>query len=269
MPELPEVETVKNVLKKRILNKTIKNVNIFYHKTIADDNELFLKKIKNQKINDIKRRGKWLLFELDNYYMLSHLRMEGKYLFRKKGEKVAKHEHVAFLLDDDTEFRYHDTRKFGRIYLVDKDKLENSKLKNLGPEPGQITFKDLKKKYQKKTIAIKTALLDQTIFVGLGNIYADEVLFLSKINPTRKTNSLTDFEIKEIIKNTQIVLNKAIDLGGSTIKTYTPEEGVSGKFQNELLVHSKKGDNCQRCKCIIEKTKVNGRGTYYCKNCQK
>ncbi len=269
MPELPEVETVRNVLKKRVLNKTIKDVNIFFNKTIADDNQEFVRKIKNQKINDIKRRGKWLLFELDDYYMLSHLRMEGKYIFRKKGEVVNKHEHVAFLLDDDTEFRYQDSRKFGRIYLIDKNNLENCKLKTLGPEPDQINFSYLKKKYQSKSIAIKSSLLDQTIFVGLGNIYADEVLFLSKISPIRKTNSLTDVEIKNVIKNTQKVLNKAIALGGSTIKTYTPEEGVTGLFQNELLVHSKKGDPCLKCNHPITKIKVGGRGTYFCEKCQK
>ena len=156
------------------------------------------------------------------------------------------------------------------MYLVSKNEMKDFiKLKTLGPEPEDLTFDYLKEKYKKKTIAIKSTLLDQSIFVGLGNIYADEVLFLTKINPLKKTNQLTEDEIKKIIKNTKIVLKKATELGGSTIKTYMPEEGVAGRFQNQLLVHNRQNQKCLNCDSIILKTKVGGRGTYYCPNCQK
>ena len=271
MPELPEVETVKNTLKKQILNKKITDVKIYYDKIIeTPDIETFKEKIKNQKINDIKRRGKWLLFELDNYYLLSHLRMEGKYFFRKISDKVDKHEHISFILNNEEEMRYHDTRKFGKMYLLEKEKAFNMKpLNELGKEPWDETLNInyLKEKLKNKQIPIKTILLDQSIIVGIGNIYVDEVLFMSKLNPLIKGKDVSELYLQKIIDNTKIVLEKAIKLGGTTIKSYTSSEGVHGRFQNELLVHTK--ENCPICNKKITKIKIGGRGTYYCENCQK
>jgi len=274
MPELPEVETVKESLKKQVINKIITDVNIYYENIIElPDIKTFKEKIKNQKINDVKRRGKWLLFELDNYYLLSHLRMEGKYFFRFPNEKVDKHEHISFILKDDkeiVEMRYHDTRKFGRMYLLDKDKAFNMKpLNELGLEPWDenLNVKYLKEKLKKKEIPIKTVLLDQSIIVGIGNIYVDEVLFMSKINPLTKGKNINEKNLQNIIDNTKIVLERAIKLGGTTIKSYTSSEGVHGRFQNELLVHTK--EICPECNNKITKIRVGGRGTYYCENCQK
>lgn len=272
MPELPEVETVKNTLRRLVLNKKIKCVEIFHNNIIASPNiEEFKEKIKNQTINNIDRRGKWLLFELDNYCLVSHLRMEGKYFLKDKNENRNKHDHVIFDLED-KELRYNDTRKFGKMYLIDKDKLEFSKpLNELGLEPWdeKLNINYLKEKYKNKKIAIKTVLLDQSIITGIGNIYADEILFLSKINPLKKPVDLTDDELNDIIKYTRIILEDAIKLGGTTIKSYESEEGVHGRFQNNLLVHNHVGEECPVCKEIIIKIVVNGRGTYYCKNCQK
>lgn len=273
MPELPEVETVKETLKRQILNRKIVDVEIYYKKLIEKpDIEEFIKKIKGEKINDIKRRGKWLMFELDHYYLLSHLRMEGKYFLKKPNDVLLKHEHIAFVFDNNTELRYHDTRKFGRMYLLSKDEVYTVKpLNELGLEPWDrdLTITYLKEKLLKKTIAIKTSILDQSIIVGNGNIYVDEVLFLSKINPLKKSNSLTDTELQEIINNTKKVLEGAIKAGGTTIRSYTSSEGVHGRFQHELLVHGKEGEKCPVCSNIIIKIKVNGRGTYYCPTCQK
>jgi len=272
MPELPEVETVKNSLKKLVLNKTIIDVNIRYNKIIEYPNvDEFKEKIKNQKIEDITRRGKWLMFNLTDYYLLSHLRMEGKYVIRNLNAPYDKHEHIEFIFDDNTCLRYKDTRKFGRMHLLNKDELYLKKpLNDLGKEPWDETLniEYLKEKYKNKKIAIKTVILDQSIIVGIGNIYADEILFLSKINPYKKPTELSDLELKNIIKYTKIVLDKAINLGGTTIKSYESSEGVHGKFQNELLVHNNM-NNCPNCKTKIEKVRIGGRGTYYCPNCQK
>lgn len=272
MPELPEVETVKNTLKKIILNKKIVDVNIRYTNIIEYPNiEEFKKQIINQTINDIKRRGKWLLFELDNYYLLSHLRMEGKYIIRNLGDSYDKHEHVEFIFSDNTCLRYKDTRKFGRMYLLKKEELYLRKpLNELGLEPwdNNLNALYLKEKYSFKKKEIKQVILDQSIIVGIGNIYADEILFLSKINPLKKANELNDDELNNIIKYTKEVLDKAILLGGTTIKSYESSEGVHGRFQNELLVHNNK-ENCPNCNTKIEKIRVGGRGTYYCPNCQK
>ena len=271
MPELPEVETVKNTLKLQMLNKTIRYVNVIYNLVDYPDLDEFKNNIVNQTIIDIKRRGKWLMFELNDYYLLSHLRMEGKYHIRSKNDKIEKHEHVIFGFDD-MELRYNDTRKFGKFHLIEKEKVYCvNPLNELGLEPwdDNLNISYLKEKYKNKKLPIKTVLLDQSIITGIGNIYADEILFLSRINPLKKCTELNDLELNSIIKYTKEVLEKAIELGGTTIKSYESSEGVHGRFQNNLLVHNHEGDKCMNCGTIIIKIKVNGRGTYYCNKCQK
>lgn len=270
MPELPEVETVKNTLKRLVLNKEIISVKVLYPSMIEGiAAEEFIKKVSKQTIKDIKRRGKWLLFELDNHYLVSHLRMEGKYFVQDFSTPINKHEHVIFRFKDN-ELRYQDTRKFGRMYLIEKDKLETSRpINELGLEPwdDKLTKDYLKEKYKRKTLPIKTTLLDQSIIVGIGNIYADEILYLCKISPLVKTNELSDENLNDIIKYTKQVLEHAIELGGTTIRSYESSKGVHGLFQNELLVHNQLV--CKKCKNDITKIRVGGRGTYYCHNCQK
>lgn len=273
MPELPEVETVKNSLKLRLCNKKIVKVKVLWDNIIAyPSKEEFIKNIENKTILDIKRRGKFLMFDLDSYYLLSHLRMEGKYFFKNKDEIIDKHEHIIFDLDDDTELRYMDTRKFGKMYLIKKDDIDKiGPLVNLGLEPwdDNLTSNYLLLKYKNKKLPIKSVLLDQSIIVGIGNIYADEILFLSKINPLKKCNLITDIECDNIIRYTREVLEKAIKKGGTTIRTYSSVDGVHGLFQQELLVHGKDKGICPNCKEKIIKIKVGGRGTYYCESCQK
>ena len=271
MPELPEVETVRNGLKKKILNKKITNCKVLYNGIIAYPNEFeFIKQISNQTINDILRKGKFLIFELDDYYLISHLRMEGKYFIKEQNEELNKHDHVVFTLNNKEELRYNDTRKFGKMHLVKKDELDKTPLVNLGLEPWDknLTKDYLKIKLNKKK-AIKTLLLDQSIITGIGNIYADEILFLSKIHPETEGKNLTDKNLTDIINNTKIILEKAIESGGTTIHTYTSVDGITGRFQQELLVHNKKSLPCPICKTEITKIVVNGRGTYYCQKCQK
>ena len=271
MPELPEVETVKEALKRKILNRKIVDVNVLYNNIIEYPKVTsFKEEILNETINDIKRRGKWLVFVLDNYYLLSHLRMEGKYNIRGKDEEITKHEHVIFYLDDNTSLRYNDTRKFGRMYLIKKEDFLTCKpIKDLGLEPfsNELTKEYLKEKYKKLNKPIKTIILDQSIIVGIGNIYADEILFLSRINPLTLASELDDNDLDNIIKYTKEVLSSAIKSGGTTIRSYTSEEGVHGRFQQNLLVHTK--EICPVCNNKIEKIKVGSRGTYYCSNCQK
>lgn len=271
MPELPEVETVKESLKLRLVGKKINNVRVYWDNIIAyPKKEDFIKNIIDQNINDIKRRGKFLVFDLDDYNLLSHLRMEGKYFFKTKNDEILKHEHVIFDLDDNTELRYMDTRKFGKMYLIEKECINDiGPLKELGLEPwdDNLTNKYLLDKYKNKKLPIKTVLLDQSIIVGIGNIYADEILFLSKINPLKKACDITKKEANDIIDNTKKVLEAAIKKGGTTIRTYSSVDGVHGLFQEELLVHDK--DICPICNKKITKIRVGGRGTYYCEKCQK
>lgn len=272
MPELPEVETVKESLKSRLKDKKIVRANIYYDNIIAyPSRDEFIKKVINQKINDMKRRGKFLIFDLDDYYLLSHLRMEGKYFFKNKDDELEKHEHVTFDLDSGEELRYRDTRKFGKMYLIKKEDINNvGPLKDLGLEPWDDNLNSdyLIDKYKKKRLPIKSVLLDQSIIVGIGNIYADEILFLCGINPLKSSCDITTEEADNIIKNTRIVLEKAIKMGGTTIRTYSSVDGVHGLFQQELLVHGKDKGNCPTCKTKIDKIRVGGRGTYYCPKCQ-
>ena len=273
MPELPEVETVVRGLRAKVVGRIIKKVNIYYENIIEyPDACSFQKKIKNQKINEINRYGKWIIFVLDRYYLLSHLRMEGKYFLKSKGATLEKHEHVSFVLDNDRELRYMDVRKFGKMQLIEKENINRiGPFLEMGLEPWdkKLNSAYLKEKFLRKKLPIKSCLLDQRFIVGIGNIYADEILFLSKINPLKEANSLSLKELERIIDNTKLVLEKAIEKGGTTIRSYTSLNGIHGLFQQELYVHSKDGQKCLICGSNILKIKVGGRGTYYCPRCQK
>ena len=272
MPEIAEVETVRNTLKKRILHKKIKKVEVYYEPMIESDIDAFKKNLVGESFIDIKRRGKWLIFETEKYYLLSHLRMEGKYFIKDKQEIKDKHEHVIFTFIDDTTLRYADTRKFGRMNLILKTEIDNTEcIKKQGLEPGdkKLTADYLLKKFEKKQLPIKTVLLDQTIISGLGNIYANEVLFAAGINPLTKACNLTKEECERIVKSAEEIIREAINMGGTTIRSYTSSLGVTGKFQQNLKVHKREKEKCLVCGTAIENIKVGGRSTYFCPNCQK
>ncbi len=273
MPELPEVETVRRTLEHLVVGKEIRDIDVYYDKTIRNvDIDTFKNRVVGTKINSMKRFGKHLVFDLGEYSIVSHLRMEGKYYIKNTLEERNKHEHVLFYFTDGETLRYHDTRKFGTMDLIlTKDLLSKPPISKIGYEPfdHNMTKEYLFKKLSKKNIAIKKALLDQSILAGLGNIYVDEVLFRCKFHPTKNTNTITINDCELIIKHSIDVLQKAIDLGGTTIKSYTSSLGVTGLFQNDLFVHTKAGEPCVICNTIISKIKVGGRGTYYCKKCQK
>lgn len=271
MPELAEVETVRNTLKKRILNKKISDVVIIYDGVVKNDLDFFRKSLIGNEFCDILRIGKWLIFELNDYYLLSHLRMEGKYFIKNSNEPFAKHEHFIIRFCDNTDLRYHDVRKFGVIKIVKKEDLYNTEeIKKQGPEiiSDNLTSEYLLEKFKKCRLTIKTALLSQDIISGIGNIYADEILFASFINPLKKACFLTQDECEKIILNGRNILNKAIEEGGCTIKSYTSSLGVIGNYQNYLKVHKKEGEKCPNCGNVIKRIKVGGRSTYYCDKCQ-
>jgi len=271
MPELPEVETVRRTLEQVLVSKKITHISVFYAKMIQHQSmEDFTTLLQNQTFKSLDRRGKYLIFNFDSLSLLVHLRMEGKFFIRSMNDPIQKHEHVAFDLDNGMSLRYHDTRKFGTMELLPTEKISD-RLSFLGPEPmsDSLTFAYLYPKIKKSQKTIKSLLLDQTIISGLGNIYVDEVCFLSRIHPSKKGNRLTKKQIESIITSAQKVIGKAIELGGSTIRSYTSSLGVTGRFQNELFVHTREGEPCKECGATILKTKVSGRGTYYCPVCQR
>ena len=272
MPELPEVQTVVTILNSLVKSKTIEDVLIIREKNIKNKPSFFKETLKGATIIDISRVGKYIVFHLDiPYVMVSHLRMEGKYFYKEKEEKTSKHDIVVFKFSDKTQLIYNDTRKFGILKLVSKDNyLNEDPLNKVGPDPFMLNDIDrLKKAFKNKCVPIKTALLDQSIMSGLGNIYVDEVLFECKIHPETPANLLKDSQIKDILKFSKIILEKAIKAGGSTIKSYHPQEGVDGSFQTDLKVYGKKDGTCLRCGHHLRKIFVGGRGTTYCPKCQK
>ena len=272
MPEIAEVQTVREVLKRKVLRKRIKNVNIIYNKIIENDIDDFKKRIIGKEFIDIDRRGKWLLFDLGEDYLCSHLRMEGKYFCKDHNEEIDKHEHIIFEFDDNTDLRYKDVRKFGRMCLVKKDEIDSYEpVAKQGIEPisDKLSKEYIYERFKNKKIPIKSLLLDQTIIAGLGNIYADEVAYRAKVNPLKMGNEIKISECERIKDACKEIITKAIEYGGTTIRSYTSSLGVTGHYQDFLEVHTKEGKKCNRCGSIIKKEKVGGRSTYYCPKCQK
>lgn len=274
MPELPEVETVKEALNQTVKGQTIKDIELRYEPMVKNMSaDEFKEKLINQTIQEVSRRGKYLVFHFDDYQLLSHLRMEGKYFYVDSDFELNPHVHAIFTLENGKRLLYQDTRKFGTYHLYDKaiDLETTAPFQVLGLEPFATEFTPsyVKEKIQNKKKPIKSLLLDQTIVCGLGNIYVDEVLYRARLHPLTSSSELTDKDIENVVKYTVEVLARAIELGGTTIRTFRSSHGVSGTFQNELLVHQRKGENCYECHTPIEKIKVGGRGTYFCPTCQK
>lgn len=273
MPELPEVENVKQALASQIKELYITEVQVRYEPMIKNlSYEDFKHKLEQQRIKEISRRGKYLIFHLEKGYLVSHLRMEGRYYYTDSSFEINPHIHSIFKLSNGMQLLYQDTRKFGTFhYYEDEQALNHAQpLLKLGLEPFSPEFNEsyLKEKLKNKKKPIKSLLLDQSIVAGLGNIYVDEVLFRSRIHPEKISHKLTDEEIKNVVKYTVEVLERAIELGGTTIRTFRSQHGVSGTYQDELLVHQKENSPCVICQREIKKTKVGGRGTYYCETCQ-
>lgn len=272
MPELPEVETVRNILKKAIINKTIVDVLIWKSSIVEGDDNVLINTLKNKTILDIERMGKFLIFKLsDDVILLSHLRMEGKYNEVENINIKNKHTRVQFVFSDNTVLNYDDSRAFGFMGLRTSSNYKIIEpLSTLGVEP--ISNYDLDKLYLeiiKHKAPIKETILNQKIIAGIGNIYADETLFESKIHPLTPSNLITKSEFKLIMENAKNILNRAIELGGSTIKSYHPKEGIDGKFQNEIKVYNSKNKPCPNCNTPLHKIFIRGRGTTYCPKCQK
>jgi len=273
MPELPEVETVRRTLLDLIVGKTISTVIVSWGKIIKKPNEVdeFQILLKGQTVENINRRGKFLLFQLSEFTLVSHLRMEGKFRVFPAEEPVAPHTHVRFLFEDGTELRYQDVRKFGTMHLFNKgEENEGPPLAKLGPEPfsDEFTGDYLRKKLKNTNRKIKVVLLDQELVVGLGNIYVDEVLFRAKIHPETPASSLKPKQIKILAESITATLQEAVDLGGSTIRSYVNSQGQIGTFQDIIKVYGRKGLECHNCGQPIEKIKVGGRGTSFCPVCQ-
>ena len=287
MPELPEVEIVKQSLLNKVKNQKINKVSIFNRSLrykIEDGFEDFL---KNQNILNITRKSKFIIFHFskDNYCIL-HLGMSGTmHLINNKNSNNStnlsfyhskflpnKHNHVIFHFSS-FKLIYNDPRRFGFFKLINSKYDLDNFFKPFDPEAldDKFNLSYLKIKLNNKSKNIKNFLLDQKFVSGIGNIYASEILYFSKINPLKKGKNLNIRDMKKIIKYTYLVLNKAIKKGGSTIKNFKNTQGLSGNFQKEFKVYERNNLKCLRkeCKGIIKKIIINNRSTFYCNNCQK
>jgi formamidopyrimidine-DNA glycosylase len=257
-----------------VVNKTIKDITVFWPKIIKTPLEVeqFVDALIGETIIDVGRRGKFLIIYTGNFALVSHLRMEGKYGLYPKEEPFDKHTHVLFHFTDGTELRYRDVRKFGTMHLYKKgDEFLTEPLIGLGPEPfsEEFTVQYLTKKLEKTNRKIKTALLDQKVFVGLGNIYVDEALFRAGIHPERLASTISEIEMTLLHREIVATLSEAVKKGGSTIRSYVNSQGEIGMFQLELFAYGRKGEECKRCGTPLEKITVGGRGTHFCPNCQR
>ncbi len=287
MPELPEVEVVKRSLEKKILNLKVKRVRINDFNLRYKINKYRIDLLKGKRIQKIERRSKFLVFEISsNLIMLIHLGMTGKFFFINRDKKKfktsfyynldknEKHDRIIFYLQNNQKLIYNDVRKFGFIKLYkSKDYKDIPHLKNLGPEPlsKYWNLKYFQKYIFNRNRNIKSILMDQKCISGLGNIYVNEILFLSRIMPNRKIKTLKNFEIIKIVKNTKKVLKKSIKMGGSSIKDFSSDNGKMGEFQQRFKVYGRKGEKCSNVDCTgsILKTFITNRATYFCKRCQK
>lgn len=272
LPELPEVETVRKGLEKLVVGKTIDEVTILWPRIIeSPESEVFANQLMGQKIEKMERRGKFLIFKLTNYDLISHLRMEGKYETHKPEEERTKHTHVIFTFTDRSELRYLDVRKFGRMVLLPKDQGQNYKgILALGPEPipSEFSLSEFRTGLKKHHKAIKPLLLDQRLVTGLGNIYVDEALWEAKIHPEQPANTLKPKEVEQLYYAIIDVLGRAVEAGGTTIRTYLNALGEAGTFQISLNVYGQTEKPCPRCTTPIKKIKVAQRGTHFCPKCQ-
>ncbi len=268
MPELPEVETVANSVRKHILNKSFESIHLNWKKTLENFTiDRFNVKAKNNPVIDVYRRGKYIIIAFDDCILAVHLRMTGK-LYVVEELDVNK-KHISLYLKFSNKYLlFEDTRKFGRFYLYRNINYLDEKL---GVEPLSDEFSEdwLLNNIKNRSRQIKPLLLDQSFIAGIGNIYADEALWYASIHPLSISSNLSKRKIKILREGIIKVLSESIKLGGTTIRDYTYDFSYVGSYAINLNVFGKEGHNCSRCNTIIIKNKVAQRGTHFCPKCQK
>lgn len=271
MPELPEVETVVRGLRKTIIGNKIKNVKIIFPGIVKQDLKIFKKDVEKGEIIAVRRRGKFILIDLSNgKTILAHLGMTGNFLLVKPSTPLNKHDHLIVKFHQNPkELRYNDQRKFGRIKSFSTIKTENvADLRRLGPEALDISSSEFINLFGKRKGRIKSALLNQQIITGLGNIYADESLFKAKIHPAQRIDQLNPQRLRKLHQAIQKILKKAIKAGGSSIENYLNVDGEIGNFQLQHKVYGREGLSCKKCGSKIKRIKISQRSSYFCPKCQ-
>jgi len=269
MPELPEVQTIIDDLSKYLIGKSIDKLNI-PTPSICRKHVPKSSRLKGVKIQSLDRRGKHILVNLtNNQTMIVHLKMTGKLIYIDNATEIAKHTHFIMIFDSG-ELHFNDIRRFGFIDFVNSDKLDKIPyLSGLGPDALDISTPEFISKLRSRNKPIKSALMDQNIIAGLGNIYADESLFSAGIRPSRIASSLSRKRLEKLYQSMREILRIAIQARGSSVSDYVDGSGIPGTFQNQHKVYGRTGLPCVKCGAAIKRQVLAGRSSHYCSRCQR
>ena len=274
MPELPEVETIRRELLPHIINYRINRVKVHRPDTVGyPDAKTFAQELTRKKILDLERQAKYLIFRLNNNHsLIVHLRLSGQ-LRLENGQKPLRFERISFFLSKGKRLAFIEPRVLGRVYLVENGKYPDvlKGLQNLGLEPtsNKFSYEYLKSKLQGRKGIIKSLLLDQSIAAGIGNIYSDEALFLARIRPTRRANTLSNKDIMKLAKALRMVIRAGIKYKGTSVSDYLRPDGSEGGYQMRTYVFDREGEKCRHCDKIILAIKISNRTSRYCPKCQR
>jgi formamidopyrimidine-DNA glycosylase len=277
MPELPEVESLRRILVRSAVGRTIVSARVGEARLRRRVTANFAEAVAGRRIVNLSRRAKYLIVELDgDHVMLVHLGMSGSLTHRRgdfRGEDFdPRHDHLEFALDDSTRLVFNDPRRFGLVRLVARADLGSiAELKGIGPEPLSRDFNAeyLAAKARGKKVAIKNLIMDQRIVAGIGNIYAAEVLFRAGVRPTRRAGRVTRAEIDKIVAAVPPILRAAIGSRGTTFRSYRDSRGRPGRFAKRLCVYGREGEPCYTCSTPIRNVVVGQRASFYCPTCQR
>ncbi len=275
MPELPEVETVLRGMENALLGKCIKAVKINRYDLRMPLPQDFGQRLTGKSINALERRGKYIIMHIgDNIHVILHLGMSGRVNIFPPNipYKAQKHDHVVVTMGDGACFAFEDARRFGMVYIAEGSWKLEKRFASMGAEPlDDWSGGELYESLKNKKSPIKSALLDQRVVAGLGNIYVCETLFRALIDPLRLSNSITAKEAGDIVKHSRDILIEAIKAGGSSLKDYKHTDGSLGYFQHSFAVYNREGEKCSNNKCASNISRIvqSGRSTFYCSSCQK
>ena len=271
MPELPEVETTLRGLTPHLQNQCITQVKVFQPQLRWPVPTALTRHLKYQTLRSLKRRGKYLIFSFDIGHMLIHLGMSGSLRIDRKNSPARKHDQLEWQLANQSILRFHDPRRFGSVHWLKGDPLQHPLLINLGPEPLNPEFDGhyLYQKAMHRKSAVKNFIMDSHVVVGVGNIYANESLFLAGIHPARTANRISLKRYTLLAKTIKKTLRAAIKQGGMTLRDFVNEQGEPGYFRNKLAVYKKAGQSCRKCGSSIKTKRIGQRSSYYCSSCQR
>ena len=270
MPELPEVETTRRGIAPHLQGKTVADVIIRNRNLRWPVSSVLPAQLKGQRIRSIGRRGKYILLEFANGTLLLHLGMSGSLRIVPDSTPAAKHDHFDLVLENNRCLRLRDPRRFGSISWTRQEAAKHRLLRELGPEPlaNEFNAEYLYTSSRRRKLAIKNHIMNSHIVVGVGNIYANEALFLSGIRPTRAAGKISRKKIAALVDNIKQVLRAAIEQGGTTLRDFTNSDGKPGYFAQQLNVYNRKGESCPSCGASIKHVSVGQRSSYYCPVCQ-